>query len=254
MVAFLLEPSTSGLSKAGRMKEAQTAQRITSINPTPAPYKGTADSVSSAEIARTIVEVDQVDFCYRNSKALQGITLKIPKQKVTAFIGPSGCGKSTLLRPFASFGMKAKRILPRKTSGRRARRRSGMSQKEERDAIDAALKRLIGDDDSSRKVYSARASRHERQQNILALILRFFAFRPLVTNLPCSKPVALAKSKATLSTLLGRHMIFWSIFEHLVAQALREFQSIPLVKRSGSIGRLLSLIAPPHGDIYVKRS
>jgi hypothetical protein len=48
--------------------------------------------------------------------------------------------------PFASFAMKAKHILPPKTSSRRSRRRSGMSQKEERDAIDAAFKRLIGDD------------------------------------------------------------------------------------------------------------
>ncbi|MBV8140986.1 MAG: phosphate ABC transporter ATP-binding protein [Verrucomicrobia bacterium] len=47
-----------------------------------------------------VIEVDRVDFCYRTSKALQGITLQIPEKKVTAFIGPSGCGKSTLLRCF----------------------------------------------------------------------------------------------------------------------------------------------------------
>ena len=47
-----------------------------------------------------MVDVDRVDFCYRSSQALQGIDLKIPEKKVTAFIGPSGCGKSTLLRCF----------------------------------------------------------------------------------------------------------------------------------------------------------
>ena len=47
---------------------------------------------------------------------------------------------------FAFFAMKAKRTLPGKSTGREPRRRSGMSQKEERDAIDAALKRLMGDD------------------------------------------------------------------------------------------------------------
>ena len=41
--------------------------------------------------------MDRLDFCYGISKALQGISLKNPEKKVTAFIGPSGCGKSTLL-------------------------------------------------------------------------------------------------------------------------------------------------------------
>ena len=54
---------------------------------------------TSAE-ARTIIDVDNVDFHYGKARALHGINLKIPKKKVTAFIGPSGCGKSTLLRCF----------------------------------------------------------------------------------------------------------------------------------------------------------
>jgi phosphate transport system ATP-binding protein len=59
-------------------------------------------SASAASMApeRAIVDVRQVDFCYRASKALQGINLQVPEKKVTAFIGPSGCGKSTLLRCF----------------------------------------------------------------------------------------------------------------------------------------------------------
>ena len=47
-----------------------------------------------------MIEVAGVDFHYGKTKALQGINLKIPEKKVTAFIGPSGCGKSTLLRCF----------------------------------------------------------------------------------------------------------------------------------------------------------
>jgi len=57
-------------------------------------------SASPVETARTIVDVDRVDFHYRTSKALHGINLRIPEKRVTAFIGPSGCGKSTLLRCF----------------------------------------------------------------------------------------------------------------------------------------------------------
>ena len=35
---------------------------------------------------------------YTDFKALKNINLKIPENKITAFIGPSGCGKSTLLK------------------------------------------------------------------------------------------------------------------------------------------------------------
>src|ERR1700723_3395848 len=55
---------------------------------------------TTAGEARTMIEVSGVDFHYGKTKALQGINLKIPEKKVTAFIGPSGCGKSTLLRCF----------------------------------------------------------------------------------------------------------------------------------------------------------
>ncbi|MEM7383938.1 MAG: phosphate ABC transporter ATP-binding protein PstB [Verrucomicrobiota bacterium] len=47
-----------------------------------------------------VIEVENVDFCYGSSRALEDISLSIPRLKVSAFIGPSGCGKSTLLRCF----------------------------------------------------------------------------------------------------------------------------------------------------------
>ena len=47
---------------------------------------------------QTAVEVDSLNFCYGSKQALFNVTMKIPKNRVTAFIGPSGCGKSTLLR------------------------------------------------------------------------------------------------------------------------------------------------------------
>src|SRR6476660_3449870 len=56
--------------------------------------------VTNGALTRTMIEVDGVDFHYGRTQALQGISLKIPEKKVTAFIGPSGCGKSTLLRCF----------------------------------------------------------------------------------------------------------------------------------------------------------
>ncbi len=46
------------------------------------------------------IDVNNMHLYYGDSKALNGITMQIPKKRITAFIGPSGCGKSTLLRSF----------------------------------------------------------------------------------------------------------------------------------------------------------
>ncbi len=48
----------------------------------------------------TCIDVKDMHLYYGDSKALNGITMQIPKKRITAFIGPSGCGKSTLLRSF----------------------------------------------------------------------------------------------------------------------------------------------------------
>jgi phosphate transport system ATP-binding protein len=47
-----------------------------------------------------MIEVEQLNFFYGASRALQDVSLLIPAHRVTALIGPSGCGKSTLLRCF----------------------------------------------------------------------------------------------------------------------------------------------------------
>ncbi len=44
------------------------------------------------------IEAKNLDFYYGNKKALKGISMVAPKNKVTALIGPSGCGKSTFIR------------------------------------------------------------------------------------------------------------------------------------------------------------
>jgi phosphate transport system ATP-binding protein len=48
----------------------------------------------------TCLEVKDFNLYYGDKQALHGINMRIPKNRVTAFIGPSGCGKSTLLRSF----------------------------------------------------------------------------------------------------------------------------------------------------------
>ncbi len=47
-----------------------------------------------------VLGVHNVDIFYGNYKAVAGVNLEVPKNKITAFIGPSGCGKSTILRCF----------------------------------------------------------------------------------------------------------------------------------------------------------
>jgi phosphate transport system ATP-binding protein len=44
------------------------------------------------------IHTENMDLYYGAKQALKSISIKIPENKVTAFIGPSGCGKSTFLR------------------------------------------------------------------------------------------------------------------------------------------------------------
>ena len=52
----------------------------------------------AAQVERTIIEIENVDFFYGATHALKSISVQIPEKQATAFIGPSGCGKTTLLR------------------------------------------------------------------------------------------------------------------------------------------------------------
>ncbi|MEO6002140.1 MAG: phosphate ABC transporter ATP-binding protein PstB [Opitutus sp.] len=81
-------PKTTSSATAQVKSSAVTAPAVTVLVPASLP----------AAVSKPIIEIDQVDFCYGEHKALHGISLKIEEKKVTAFIGPSGCGKSTLLR------------------------------------------------------------------------------------------------------------------------------------------------------------
>ncbi|BAZ87941.1 phosphate ABC transporter ATP-binding protein PstB [Dolichospermum compactum] len=46
----------------------------------------------------TAIQVKNLSFYYGNYKAIEGISLDIYKNQVTALIGPSGCGKSTFIK------------------------------------------------------------------------------------------------------------------------------------------------------------
>jgi len=46
------------------------------------------------------IRVQDLNLYYGDARALNKVSMSIPRNRVTAFIGPSGCGKSTLLRCF----------------------------------------------------------------------------------------------------------------------------------------------------------
>lgn len=54
----------------------------------------------SLDNEKIAIQVKDWNLYYGSKQALNGVTMDLPENRVTAFIGPSGCGKSTLLRCF----------------------------------------------------------------------------------------------------------------------------------------------------------
>lgn len=49
-------------------------------------------------ISEPVLEIRNLNVAHNDHKILKNISLKVPKNKITAFLGPSGCGKTTLLK------------------------------------------------------------------------------------------------------------------------------------------------------------
>jgi phosphate transport system ATP-binding protein len=56
------------------------------------------DKPVSEEEPRIRLATCGLDFYYDSVRALHGVNIRIPANRITALIGPSGCGKSTFLR------------------------------------------------------------------------------------------------------------------------------------------------------------
>ena len=73
---------------------------------TPEATQGAAPTQAPEVTARTepagshevVFRAEELDFHYGKFKALEGVTMDIRRNEITALIGPSGCGKSTFLR------------------------------------------------------------------------------------------------------------------------------------------------------------
>jgi phosphate transport system ATP-binding protein len=74
---------------------------MTALSRTVPSLSGIASRVGQPPIANDApvkIGVDRMNFYYGEKRALDGISIQIRSNLVTAFIGPSGCGKSTFLR------------------------------------------------------------------------------------------------------------------------------------------------------------
>ena len=72
-----------------------TEQRATTFN-----IATSAVGHVDREDAEVALEVRDVGIWYGDSQAVDGVSMDVYKNHITAIIGPSGCGKSTLLRSF----------------------------------------------------------------------------------------------------------------------------------------------------------
>lgn len=79
-----------------------TRSIVTGASPVSAPVTPRPDQPAEthAEISseKHVLGIKDFKLFYGKARALHGITMDVPANKVTSLIGPSGCGKSTLLR------------------------------------------------------------------------------------------------------------------------------------------------------------
>jgi phosphate transport system ATP-binding protein len=64
---------------------------------TPGPVQEEGNAPDDSDV---VFDVRDLDVSYAGKVALRGVTMKVFRNRVTAFIGPSGCGKSTFIRCF----------------------------------------------------------------------------------------------------------------------------------------------------------
>jgi phosphate ABC transporter, ATP-binding protein len=85
------------ISSLEHMTSETTRQDIVGADAEPAAAGQQGEAIRSPS-EETVFSLRDVGVTYGSKRAISGITLNMPLQRVTALIGPSGCGKSTLLR------------------------------------------------------------------------------------------------------------------------------------------------------------
>ncbi len=92
-----LQPFARTIGSLEHMTSETTRQDILGALAEPAAAGQQGNAIRSPS-EDTVFSLVDVGVAYGPKRAISGITLNMPLQRVTALIGPSGCGKSTLLR------------------------------------------------------------------------------------------------------------------------------------------------------------
>jgi len=89
----------SGLDSFAGFGEAGSAPGRVRIQSGPPPTSaGVNGAASRGAGLEAVFEAREVSVFYGRKRALAGVNLRIPRNRITALIGPSGCGKTTFLR------------------------------------------------------------------------------------------------------------------------------------------------------------
>ncbi|QHS16644.1 phosphate ABC transporter ATP-binding protein [haloarchaeon 3A1-DGR] len=98
------EPNQTTTEEPNQTTAAESTEADDSTNATTHTTTGEADERVREEwreyefAGKPKFAVEDLDVHYGDDHALQGVSIEIPENSVTALIGPSGCGKSTFLR------------------------------------------------------------------------------------------------------------------------------------------------------------
>jgi phosphate transport system ATP-binding protein len=76
------------------------APRIRLMAEYPAPDTTESSVALPIEDSEVVFDLQAISCYYGAFRAVKEISLRVPRNQITALIGPSGCGKSTLLRSF----------------------------------------------------------------------------------------------------------------------------------------------------------
>jgi phosphate transport system ATP-binding protein len=63
-------------------------------------FDGSADALNIMVHDDPVLETRDLNIYYGSTRAIHGISITVPRKRITALIGPSGSGKSTVLRAF----------------------------------------------------------------------------------------------------------------------------------------------------------
>ncbi len=82
------------------MRQAYSAAEVMVEKLDLADFQGTGESAHIMVHEEPVLETRDLNIYYGSTKAINGISLTVPRKRITALIGPSGSGKSTVLRAF----------------------------------------------------------------------------------------------------------------------------------------------------------